>query len=193
MIDPFYQLLVLFFVIFDPLASFVVFTVATNKMQGRERKIIALIAVLVAASLSLLVLIFGQNLLDLFNTKINEFQIAGGIILGILGVKMVLGYSLTNIDQLKNNSGWAVASIIGTPLLTGPAAITSIILSAHDYGRAVTGSAIGVVLLGTAVLFYNAERVGKVLGKILIQVISTILGLITLSWGVKYILQGLAA
>ena len=106
---------------------------------------------------------------------------------------MVLGYSLTNIDQLKNNSGWAVASIIGTPLLTGPAAITSIILSAHDYGKAVTGSAIGVVLLGTAVLFYNVDRVSKVLGKILIQVISTILGLITLSWGVKYILQGLAA
>lgn len=192
MVDPFFQLLVLFFVIFDPLASFVVFTVATNRMESREKKITALIAVLVATTLSFLVLLFGQNLLDLFSTEINEFQIAGGIILGILGVKMVLGYSLTNVDQLKNNSGWAVASIIGTPLLTGPAAITSIILSVHDYGRAVTGSAIGVVLLGTAVLFYNAEKVSKVLGKIFIQVISTILGLITLSWGVKYILQGLA-
>ncbi|MBI4152734.1 MarC family protein [Candidatus Woesearchaeota archaeon] len=191
MVDPFYQLVVLFFVIFDPLASFVVFMVATRKMETRQRKITALLAVGVAASLSFLVLFFGQTLLELFNTEIPEFQIAGGIILGILGVKMVLGYSLTDVDKLKDNSGWALASIIGTPLLTGPAAITSIILSAHEYGKSITGLAVGVVLLGTAVLFYNAEHLRKILGKILIQVISTILGLITLSWGVKYILQGI--
>lgn len=190
MVDPFYQLVVLFFVIFDPLASFVIFTVATHKMQSRERKITALIAVFVATFISFLVLALGQALLDLFNTKVHEFQVAGGIILGILGVKMVLGYSLMDVEKLKDNSGWAIASIIGTPLLTGPAAITSIILSVHDYGRLITGLAIGTVLLGTAILFYNAERISKVLGKILIQVISTILGLITLSWGVKYILQG---
>ncbi|MBS3169561.1 MarC family protein [Candidatus Woesearchaeota archaeon] len=191
MVDPFYQLVVLFFVIFDPLASFVVFMVATRKMETRQRKITALLAVGVAASLSFLVLFFGETLLELFNTKIPEFQIAGGIILGILGVKMVLGYSLMDVEKLKDNSGWALASIIGTPLLTGPAAITSIILSAHEYGKSITGLAVGVVLLGTAVLFYNAERLRKILGKILIQVISTILGLITLSWGVKYILQGM--
>ena len=165
MVDPFYQLVVLFFVIFDPLASFVVFMVATRKMETRQRKITALLAVGVAASLSFLVLFFGETLLELFNTKIPEFQIAGGIILGILGVKMVLGYSLMDVEKLKDNSGWALASIIGTPLLTVPAAITSIILSAHEYGKSITGLAVGVVLLGTAVLFYNAERLRKILDR----------------------------
>ncbi len=191
MIDPFFQLLVLFFVIFDPLASFVLFTVATRKMSSIQRKTTAIIAVFVAATISFLVLFFGQTLLDLFNTKIAEFQIAGGIILGILGVKMVLGYSLVDVDRVEGDSSWAIASIIGTPLLTGPAAITSIILSVNDYGKFTTGLAVGVVLLGTAVLFYNAERMTKILGKTMIQVISTTLGLITLSWGIKYILAGL--
>ncbi len=191
MISPFFQLLVLFFVIFDPLASFVLFSVATHKMTSIQRKTTAIIAVSVATTISFLVLFFGQTLLDLFNTKIVEFQIAGGIILGILGVKMVLGYSLVDVDRVEGDSSWAIASIIGTPLLTGPAAITSIILSVNDYGTFTTGLAVGVVLLGTAVLFYNAERMTKVLGKTMIQVTSTILGLITLSWGIKYILAGL--
>lgn len=191
MINPFFQLLILFFVIFDPLASFVLFTVATNSMQEKERRRTATIAVLVAATISFLVLLFGQGLLQLFNMNMQEFQVAGGIVLGVLGLKMVLGYSLVDVDRVKGDSTWAIASIIGTPLLTGPAAITSIIVSTSTYGKIVTGLAVGTVLLGTAILFYNTKRANRLLGRTSIQVISTILGLITLAWGVKYILQGI--
>ncbi len=191
MINPFFQLLILFFVIFDPLASFVIFTVATSSMHEKERQRTATIAVMVAAGISLVVLLFGQGLLQLFNMNILEFQVAGGIVLGILGLKMVLGYSLVDVDRVKGDSTWAIASIIGTPLLTGPAAITSIIVSASNYGKTITGLAVGIVLVGTAILFYNTKHANRFLGRTSIQVISTILGLITLAWGVKYILQGI--
>ncbi len=191
MVDPFLQLLILFFVIFDPLASFVIFTVATSSMAEKERQRTATIAVMVAATLSFLVLLLGEGLLELFTMTIQEFQVAGGIVLGILGLKMVLGQSLLDVDKVKGDSSWAIASIIGTPLLTGPAAIMSIIVSASNYGKIVTGLALGIVLVGTAILFYNAKRANRVLGKTMIQVISTILGLITLTWGVKYVLQGI--
>ena|SRR3989338_5977048 len=190
MVNPFFQLLTLFFVIFDPLASFVIFTVATSSMHQKERQRTATIAVLVAATISFLVLLFGQSLLQLFNMNIREFQVAGGIVLAILGLKMVLGYSLIEVDRVKGDSSWAIASIIGTPLLTGPAAITSIIISASSYGKIITGLAVGMVLAVTAILFYNTKRVSPILGRTMIQVISTILGLITLAWGVKYVLQG---
>ena len=191
MVEPFFQLLILFFVIFDPLASFVIFTVATSSMQEKERQRTAMIAVLVAAVISVLVLLFGQGLLQLFDMDIKEFQVAGGIVLGILGLKMVLGYSLVDVELVKGDSTWAIASIIGTPLLTGPAAITSIIVSSSTYGKIVTGLAVGTVLVGTAILFYNAKRANRIMGRTTIQVISTILGLITLAWGVKYVLQGI--
>ncbi|MEK6939548.1 MAG: MarC family protein, partial [Nanoarchaeota archaeon] len=147
--------------------------------------------VMVAATLSFLVLLLGEGLLELFTMTIQEFQVAGGIVLGILGLKMVLGQSLLDVDKVKGDSSWAIASIIGTPLLTGPAAIMSIIVSASTYGKVVTGLALGMVLVGTAILFYNAKRAHRVLGKTMIQVISTILGLITLTWGVKYVLLGI--
>ena len=160
-------------------------------MQEKERKKTATIAVAVAAMISLLVLLLGQGFLELFNMNIKEFQVAGGIVLGVLGLKMVLGQSLVDVERVKGDSTWAIASIIGTPLLTGPAAIMTIIVSVSNYGRIVTGLAIAIVLLGTALLFYNTKRANRLLGRTAIQVISTILGLITLAWGVKYVLQGI--
>src|SRR3990167_3056262 len=109
MVNPFFQLLILFFAIFDPLASFVIFTVATSSMQKKERQRTPNIGVVVAATVSFLVLFLGQGLMELFNMTIKEFQVAGGIVLAILGLKMVLGYSLIEVDRVKGDSSWAIA------------------------------------------------------------------------------------
>jgi multiple antibiotic resistance protein len=186
-----FQLIILFLVIFDPLASFSVFFIATKEMETKERNYTAFLSVIVASAISLAFLLFGQNILVLFDTNINDFKVASGVILGILGIKMVLGESIPNAESIKNNSSRAIASIIGTPLLTGPAAITAIIVSEHDYGILVTGTAIFIVLFLTIILFLLSSKIYKVIGVTTIQVISTILGLITISWGVKFIKTGL--
>jgi multiple antibiotic resistance protein len=193
MIEVLIQLIVLFLVIFDPLASLAVFMAASSNMKKKERKRTALIAISVATGLSVLVILLGENLLKLFSTNLEEFRIAGGIILLILGVKMALGNSLTNLDAVKNNSARAIAAVIGTPLLTGPAAITAILVSINDYGRFATSLAVGIVLVITLIVFLMSEIINKVVGKTAIQVLSTMLGLITLAWGVKYIITGINA
>ncbi len=184
------KLIVLFFVIFDPFMSFAVFYSSTRDMEREERRRTATMAILVASTISVSVLLFGERILELFNTDIDDFKVAGGIVLGVLGVKMALGQPITDSDSSENRSGRAIAAIIGSPLLTGPAAITAIIVSVDDFGMILTAIAIGIVLTFTALLFYQATLVNRFLGKTLIQVLSTILGLITLSWGVMLIKQG---
>ena len=191
MISLLAQLIILFAVIFDPLASFAVFFTATRSMGLHERQRTATYALLVAGGLSLAVLLLGDRLLGLFSTTLDEFRVAGGIVLGILGVKMALGLNLNNIEHAKNKSGRAIAAIIGTPLLTGPAAITAIIVSVQDNGRMITGIALLAVLAVTAIIFYQAEKVNKLFGKDLIQILSTILGLVTIAWGVKFVMTGI--
>lgn len=187
------QLILLFFVIFDPFVSLAVFVIATQKLGREERNRVATLAVLVAGSISLAVLILGPLLLKLFSTTIEDFRVAGGIILILLGIKMVWGQSLANTGKIRNNSSWAIAAIIGTPLLTGPAAITTIMLSVTDYGRLITGAAVAFVLAASAIIFYQANRIYKAIGETNLQVLSTFLGLITISWGVKFIRMGLMA
>lgn len=191
MFESLLQLIILFLVIFDPFASLVVFLVSTSKMSNFDKRKVATLAVIVAGSLSLAVLIFGNLLLQLFDTSIPDLRVAGGIILGLLGLKMALGQSIADTDSMKNNSAVAIASVIGTPLLTGPATITTIIIAMNDFGRLDTGIAIAIVLAFVILVFYNAAKVDKYLGRTAIKIISTVLGLITLAWGVKFIRVGL--
>ena len=191
MLDHLVQLTILFAVIFDPPASFAVFYVTTAHLSPKEKNKIASYALLVAGLLSFAVLFLGEGLLELFSTDLQDFRVASGIILGILGIKMALGHSLTNLKALEDNSAFGIAAIIGTPLLTGPAAITTIIVAVNDYGRLVTGFALLIVLACTALLFYQSYRVHRLIGTTPLQIMSTFLGLITVAWGVKFIRTGL--
>lgn len=185
------QLVILFFVIFDPLLSFVVFFSTTAGMTPVAKRKTAILAVTVALTISLVCLIFGEGILKLFNTNIADFKIAGGIILGILGIQMSLGQSGSEQLLGTKKSAKAIASIIATPLLTGPAAITAIIIALHDYGRLLTAIAVLIVLLITLLIFLQAPRITRFTGETALQVVSTVMGLITLSWGIMFVKAGL--
>lgn len=185
-------LTVLFFVIFDPFASFAVFTAATERMAFRQRRNTALLAVLVASIISYSVLFFGDSILRLFGAGIHDFKIAAGVILCILGIKMSLGESIAGGLDDEKASSQAIAALIGTPLLTGPAAITTIIVVVDDYGVAGPALAVTSVLAFTAALFLASTLLSRFINTTLIRVLSTILGLITITWGVKFIRAGLS-
>jgi len=185
------QLVILFSVIIDPLSSFAVFTTSTAAMTPAEKKKTALYAVLAAAAMSYAILFIGAPLLTLFSVSISDFKIAGGIILAIFGVQMTLGQSMSGGGIKEGSSVPAVAAIIATPLLTGPAAITAIIAAVHDQGMLVTGLAITIVLGITAVMFSLPTKIVNKIGKTPIQFVSVIMGMITLAWGIRFIKDGL--
>jgi len=191
MLGPLVQLIILFFVVIDPLASFFVFYATSSNMVPKERQKTGVLAILIAVILCFLVLILGQRLLELFSTTLDEFRIAGGMVLTILGIKMVLGEPLISNHGKKEDSARALASIIATPLITGPATIFTIIIASNDYGKFLTGVAVGIVLLMTVILFLLSNKIKRVLGDTATQVTTTILGLVTLSWGVKFIILGI--
>jgi multiple antibiotic resistance protein len=191
MLEALAQLVILFTVIIDPLSSFAVFTTSTSSMTAAEKKRTALYAVLAAAVMSYAVLLVGEPLLRLFSVSISDFKIAGGIILAIFGVQMTIGQSMSNGGIKQGSSVPAVAAIIATPLLTGPAAITAIIAAVHDSGMLVTGIAITIVLGITAVMFSLPTRMVNRIGKTPIQFVSVIMGMITLAWGIRFIKDGL--
>lgn len=179
------QLIIFFFVLFDPLASLGVFFAGTQKMTNPERKKTAVYAIVAAGALCFGTLLLGTELLTLFNTNIDDFRVAGGIILMILGGKMALGYP---IHELKKGatSSHAIASLIATPLLTGPAVMTSTILLKNDYGVPLTGAAIVIVLLITLLIFLNTTKIYKRFGRAA-SLLTTFLGLIIIAWGVNFL------
>ena len=178
MIETYIQLIILFLVIFDPLASLSVFVSSTNKKTIHDQHRIAVISVIVAGFISLLVLLLGNTILTLFDTTIEDFKIAGGIILVLLGINMVMGKSIVEETTMKESSAPAIAAIIGSPILAGPASITTIIISIHEYGRLATGISIIMVLIITGIIFWFGPEIHKRLGETFEKVMSAILGLV---------------
>ncbi len=188
------QLVVLFFVIIDPITSFAVFFVLTSDKTEAERMRTATLAVTVAAGLAYTVLLLGSFLLDMFSTSIEDLRVAGGIILLILGIQMALGMSYTGSEGGGNHKSiQAIASIVATPFLSGPATITAIIISESDFGLLLTGLAVTIVLVFTAVLFVLSAKLNRFIHRTPVQIMSTVLGVITIAWGVNYIRTGLVA
>jgi len=188
---PFVQAFVLLIVIMDPLVSMAAFLSMTKDLDKRQRNIVATKAAVVAAVPFALFLVFGNVLLDIMRVDIQTFKAAGGLILVLLGVQLSLGLTFrkkeSNDDQRDTS---AIASVIGTPLITGPATISATIMLANEFGRPVTAIAGIAALFVIWIMLMAGSMIYKYLGVTGIRVLSTMMGLVTIAWGVAFIKQG---
>lgn len=189
MIDETIKLFVLFVVIFDPFLSSASFVSLTSGFSEDRKRSVAAAATALASFLVLIFLLSGNLLLELMSVKMTDFQIAGGIILAILGVRMVLGQEIT--EHKKADGAAAIATVIATPLITGPAAITTTVISVAQYGMFTTGIAVFGALFVVFIALYFSTFIYKKTGPTFASLFSTMLGLVTLAWGVAFVRQGL--
>jgi len=187
------NLLVLFFVIIDPTKSFIYFFVKTNTLTKQQRRKLAFLSIGIVIALLDIFLFFGSQVLEVLRININVFRIAGGVLLGLSGASMCGIFSPKTSSSEKEDGGLTTAIVIATPLLTGPAAITTVIISVVDHGLWLTGVATTLIFLLTLILFLSSTFFTKIFNRsqVTLRVISTILGLITFANGIKFILVGL--
>src|SRR3989344_9510831 len=118
------QAFVALFVIMDPIGNVPLFISLTKGMPSKIIRKNVDNAVFVAGLLLFVFLFFGIKIFDFFNINLNSFQIAGGIILFIIGILYVLGIS----QKVVKSHGNDLSIPVGTPLLTGPGAIITIVI-----------------------------------------------------------------
>ncbi len=188
-LDQFIFAFVTLFVILDPFASIPAFFMLTRKMNDDERRAVAHKAVLLAAILAFVFLFAGNLLLDKLGISLSSFKVAGGIILGIMGLETILGFS---VSREKKEDKDSIAVLIATPLLTGPGMITTVIVLGQQVGQLVTAAAALLALAVAFVVLHYAPLLRNALGDRVINVFSKIMGLILLALAVEFIRTGLA-
>jgi multiple antibiotic resistance protein len=174
------------FIILDPFLGLAVFIPLTRSMDKKEKAREAAVAVLVALGLLLVFLFSGLILLDLLGISLASFIVAGGVILLILGIDVVLGIEF----QKKTRNAKAAAVIIGTPLLCGPGAMTTIIILSENYGYVAPVIASILALAITWLMLYFSDKIGAIMGERLIEVLSRVLGLVIAALATEFIKNG---
>jgi len=180
------QALVTFFIVFDPIGSLPVFIDLTKKFNDTEKRKAVNKAVSVAGVLAFIFIFFGKNVLDFMGISFSSFKIAGGAVLFLLGLEMILGFKI----HKKKVSDFSVAvSIISVPLITGPGVITMAILLSTEIGILTTFISAFLSISIIWILFRRAERLQKKLGEANLRIVSKVMGLIIASEGINLIIS----
>ena len=178
------------FIILDPLLSVPIFAAMTKGQSAAEIHKQAFIAVAVAGGLMYLFLIFNKMIFDLLGLNMPSFQIAGGILLFLLGIQEALGIE---IGHCKEHAKTAAGVVIGTPLLCGPGTITTVLLLSRDYGLLIPFLAITLSLLATWLVLYYSEFIQRILGEVVTDIMGKVLGMFVAAIAVKIITSGIMA
>jgi multiple antibiotic resistance protein len=178
--------LVLFLVV-DPFGSIPLFMGLTEKMTKIERRKVFNTATLVSVILLLAFAFAGQQILSIFGVSLFSFEIAGGILLLIIAVKILISGSLEDMSSSPESMG---AVPIAMPLLVGPGAITTTILNLQSYGIAIAAISVLIVLLLTWFILKYVDLVYRFLGKTGAVVIARVMALLIGAIAIQYLLLG---
>ena len=196
--DELLRAIVGIFVIVDPIGSVGIFLSVTNGFTQIKKEKAARFAGITVAAVLVIAALMGQAILDLFGIRLAAFSVAGGILFLILAVEMIRGEGASQFHNLSKRSEQLPAAAIvplGVPLMAGPGAISTVILSspgsANWFETTILISSIAVLGIVTWLCFSYAQYIGKLIGDIGIQLISRIMGLILAALAVEYMVKGI--
>jgi len=178
------------FIVVDPFGNIPIFMGLTQKMDGPQKRKVFNTACLVGFILLLVFAFTGQEIFMIFGVSIYSFEVAGGILLLIISIRILISGNLEEKVESPESLG---AVPIAMPLLVGPGAITTTIFNLQAYSVYVTALAVLIVLIVTWVVLRFIDRIYRVLGKTGSLVIARVMALLIAAIAVQYILNGVTA
>lgn len=181
--------LVPLFVAMDAVGNLPIFLALTQGIAPKQRRHAVHLATLTALGIGLVFVAVGKAIFLLLGIEVADFLVAGGIILLILAIKdLVTGKSMDADDS--SASGMVGVVPIGTPVVVGPAVLTTLLLLIDLYSVAVVVLAFVLNLAIQWLLFRQADRIVSFLGNTGVSAVSKIIMLLLAGIAVKMIRQG---
>ena len=188
----------------DPIGVAPMFAGLTAQHSPAERRRTAVRAVAIAAGVLVGFALAGEFLLGALGIELAAFRIAGGVLLLLLSIDMVMvrhsGLRTTTASEEEESGQRADLSVfpLAIPLVAGPGAMTSVVLlmsaAAGDLaGSAVVLAELVLVLSLTLCCFLGAGRLMKVLGITGVNVITRVSGLLLAALAVQFGIDGVRA
>ena len=188
-------------VVVDPVSLVPIFGALTQKESEAERRRIAFRGVAIAAAVLVVFTFIGNPLLSVLGISLSAFRVAGGVLLFLLAIDMVLvrdsGLRSTTVREQAEAAQRQDISVfpLAIPLIGGPGAITTmLLLNGRSNDIWVTLALLGVlmvVLLLALLSLLLTGRLMKLIGVTGSGVVSRVLGVLLAALAVQFIVDGL--
>lgn len=187
-IDELVKSIVALFIIVDPIGNVPIFMGLTSNMNRDERRKTFRTAIIISFILLNVFALAGQSILSMFNISIHSFKIAGGLLLLIISIKILL-HGMWEEKHLSSKSISVVP--IAFPLLVGPGAITLTIVNIQTVGLLATVISVMVVLFITWLILRAIEPINNFLGETGSVVISRLMAVFIAAIAIEFIASGI--
>ena len=175
------------FIVIDALGAASVVVALVGGMEPKERRNIINAATGTATGIGLAFLFFGQFILNMMGISVGAFAIAGGIILIVLSIKQMITGQMVDVMARRE-----VAIVpIGTPLIVGPATITTLLMLVTRYPLTAVLLSFILNMAITWVVFKVGEQIVRLFGHNGLNVISRIFSLLLAAIAVNMVIEGL--
>jgi len=187
------------FFLVDPFAALPTFLAVTAGQDPKKRVRTARKASLTAFVILSTFAIAGTYIFRLFGITLPAFEIAGGIILLLIGLDMLEAKrSPTQESPSDTQEATAKDDVgivpMGIPMLAGPGAITSVmVLVGQAQTKWQMAAIFGSIAITAAICFLvlgSAARVARILGDTGIRILVRIMGLLLVALAVQYFVNG---
>lgn len=192
-----------FFAMLNPIGNIPVFLGMVQDFDKKTQNKVALRATVTAFAIIAIFCVFGHIIFRVFGITVPAFQIAGGIIVFIIGFQMlnakenpIHAQTAEEKEQMMKIAHDMAITPLGIPLLAGPGTISTA-MNFVGAEKSITNVVVvilifGVMCLITYVLFISSRVIAERVNPGMLKVVSRIMGLILAVIAVQMMINGIA-
>ena len=183
----------LLFLILDPLGNIPVFLSVLKGLPPARQRVVIVRELLIALGVLMLFLWAGRYLLELMHLRQESVSIAGGIILFLIGLRMIFPPAEGIMGEQPEGEPFIVPMAI--PMIAGPSGMAAVmLLGSQEPGRMGAWSlALAIAWAATAIILFSATYLQKLLGTRVLTAIERLMGMVIVAISVQMLLDGIAS
>ena len=187
MLSDFWLSFIPLFIAFDVFGVPPLYIRFIHRLDDSRRKRNLRDSLITAFFTALLFVIMGSKVMEYLGISIEDFLIAGGIVLFIIAAKYII---VGQDENLEEDEMYGVVPL-GVPLLSGPAVLATSIIIRNQYGFTYFFVSLALNLVICAVVLKFSQYIIKYLGKRFVEALSKVFSLIIASIAIMFIRKGL--
>ena len=185
-----YSATITLILVMDPLGNIPLFLSVLNHVEPKKRQRIILRETFIAFIILTLFLFFGQYILEGMHISEAALQIAGGIILFLIAIRMIFPEDRHEDKSRPMNDPFIVP--LAVPLVAGPSTMALVMLLANQapYDMFRWFIALTIAWFVTTIILVFADFLRKMLGQRGLTAIERLMGMLLTTMAVQMFLSG---
>jgi multiple antibiotic resistance protein len=175
------------FVAVDAIGVLPIFASLTEELSRGEKNKIIIQSMFTASLLAIGFIFVGQLVFNLLGITIGDFMVAGGAVLFCIAIMDILNPGKERRMPAKDLG----AVPLGTPLIVGPAVLTTTLLIISEYGLLATVISVITNILVAGVIFSSSIWLIKALGEAGTKALSKIMSLLLAAIAIMLMRKGI--